>query len=431
MRFLLINPPVRTWAKPNMVPLGLASLATSLIHAGHDVDVWDANVESRDCLTSGAIAQELQRRWSQSPWDAMGVGGIVTVFKWAEALLACNEGSPWRDKPCFVGGPMAQTAGDVLQGRCCIVHGEGETAIHQIEQTAKGGAYPKEFASQRPALDLALLDFPARHLFDMETYLSAPIGYTNINKWVHGMPAFGANVRNTNLQGTRGCPYNCHYCRHDFMGMKWRCRPAWHVVAEMLDLEMRYDCSYLHFVDDEFCANPRWVGDVCDYITAWGMAAEWGCTGRVNLITRSLLKTMDDSGCRHMGLGIESGSQTILNNMNKGVTVQCAAEALAIATDCLEDVNTSYMIGYPGETEQTLEETAEFIRMVKVKPSVVFFATPYPGTKLYDMAVEQGKIPSKRDYCLRLDEQGRQIVCNMSDLSDARLLEWQKILSAL
>jgi len=124
--------------------------------------------------------------------------------------------------------------------------------------------------------------------------------------------------------------------------------------------------------------------------------------------------------------GIESGSQRMLDVMKKGVRVQEAKAAVRLTQKHMGWADCSFMIGLPGENHQTIRETVDFCKELRLAPEVVFFATPYPGTELYRLALAQGKIRDEEEYVLNLGEQGEHIRVNFSELSDAQLYAAQE-----
>jgi len=112
--------------------------------------------------------------------------------------------------------------------------------------------------------------------------------------------------------------------------------------------------------------------------------------------------------------------------MKKNVTVEQSKEAVRLTKKYLGWADCSFMIGTPGENRETIKETIDFCKELELTPEVIFFITPYPGTELYRMALELGKIGDEEEYALNLGEQGEKIMVNFSELSDEELLEAQE-----
>jgi len=345
-----------------------------------------------------------------------------------------------------VGGSVGTSIPDIILGKNevdIVCMGEGEETIKELIcvlannndlSKVKGIVYKDKSGricktpKRDPIHDLDSLPFPAWDLFPMDIYIKNPVGAPNRNKWVDGS---GENtVLSMNVNGTRGCPYQCIYCYHDFMGAKYRTRSAKNIIAELEILHTRYGVTYFHFTDDEFVFKRSFILEFCEKIKELSkrinIIITWGCAGRVNLMDESLVVTMKESGCTSIGYGIESGSQRMLDFIKKGVTVEQSKKAVRLTQKYLGWADCSFMIGYPGENEKTLKETVDFCRELDLTPAVIFFMTPYPGTELYEMAIKQGKIKDEEEYLLGLGEQGEKVRVNFTDYSDEELFSMQE-----
>jgi radical SAM superfamily enzyme YgiQ (UPF0313 family) len=436
MKILLINPLVREWAKPNVLPLGLGYIASMLRNAGHDVDVMDINAFRWE-------SEEVEKRIRDAEFDVVGIGAIVTVYryvKWLTQIL--KKYHP--EKKIVVGGSVGTSIPHIILEKTeanitCI--GEGEITVVELINTLQnngdlavvdgiwfkgdnGKIYKNK--SRSPINDLNTIPLPAWDIFPMDIYLKNPVGAPNRNKWIDGS-SDGDTILSMNLSGTRGCPYKCIYCYHDFMGHGYRHRSPENILMEMRVLYDRYSVRYFHFIDDEFCLKKSFLYDFCKAVkNEFNGKITWGCAGRVNLMTEDLVKTMAEAGCVLIGYGIESGSQRMLSVMKKGVKVAQAKEAIKLTKKYLGWADCSFMLGTPGENMETIQETVNFCRELDLAPEVIFFATPYPGTELYNLALSQGKIIDEEDYILGLGEQGERIRVNFTEFSDEELIRVQE-----
>ncbi len=436
MKILLINPPIREWSRPNVLPLGLGYLAAVARNAGHEVEVMDINAFRWD-------RQTVQEKLRAAEFDAVGIGAIVTVYKYVKWLIEFLK-STAPDKKIMVGGSVGTSIPHIIMGNTpadivCI--GEGEETFVDLLSALEGrrdlrtvaGIWFREAdgnirknPARPPIKNLDEIPFPAWDLFPMDIYLKNPVGAPNRHKWSDGRGEDAGGL-SMNISATRGCPYQCIYCYHDFMGHGYRHRSPENVVEEIKYLRSRYGVPYVHFIDDEFCLNKKFVADFCALMTrTFRGTVTWGCTGRVNLMTESLIAAMAEAGCVLLCYGIESGSQRMLDVMKKGVRVEDAKAAVRLTQKHMGWADCSFMIGLPGENHETIRETVDFCKDLQLAPEVVFFATPYPGTELYRLAMAQGKILDEEEYVLNLGEQGEQIRVNFSDLSDAQLYAAQE-----
>jgi anaerobic magnesium-protoporphyrin IX monomethyl ester cyclase len=186
-----------------------------------------------------------------------------------------------------------------------------------------------------------------------------------------------------NIISSRGCPFSCRYCYHLFGRCSCRFRSAGNVVEEIEILVDRYGIDFIGFVDDNMMASEKRLIEFCDLMDKKKFPISWGCHGRVTSAKPEILKRMAEVGCVWIGYGIESGSQRMLDAMNKKATVEQAREAIANTREAGIYPNTTFIFGYPGESLGTIQETVDFKREMGLECGS-FFATPYPGTPLYD-----------------------------------------------
>lgn len=432
MKLLLINPAIREWAEPNCFPSGLGYIAVSLQRRRPDceVEVYDINALR-------PTREQVEAFIRDAEFDVVGTGGIVTIYKYVKWLLALiRKYHP--DKKIMVGGSCATSIPHVMMQHTdadilCI--GEGENTVVEILDAIEGGKPLDDVAGvwfrgpdgavrrnppRAPIADLDTIPHPRWELFPMDVYVKNPIGAVNVNKWDDGK-ATGDVRLSMNVLSSRGCPYNCTFCYHDFMGAKYRHRSAENIYEEILVLRERWKVDYIHFIDDCFIINRPNVMRFCDLIIRDGLNITWGCAGRVNTMTEELIVKMKEAGCVFIGYGIESGSQKMLDLMKKKVMVEQAKQAIRLTQKHLGWADASFIAGMPGETRETLRETVEFCKELNLAPEVIFFATPYPGTELYNIARAAGKIPDEEAFALSLGEQGEKVRVNFTDFSDDEL----------
>ena len=447
MKILLLNPPCRLWAKSNILPLGLGYIASVLRNEEHEVRVLDINAyRYSKAYVEGFICE--------ADVDVYCIGGIITTYKYIKWLIRIIRKYHRNKRKIIVGGPIGSTIPETMLEHNdvnCIVMGEGEETIVElincysgewIEKPIKGICFnlrQLQYCNcneKRPPIEnLDDIPFPAWDLFPMHIYLRNPIGYYNKAKWQNGVGEAGIPLT-MNLSASRSCPFSCLFCSHDFIGYKYRHRSAENVAEEIEKLFILYGVTYFHFVDDEFMVDINFVNEFCDemaYLRSYYKTnLEWGATGRVDIITRNeeTVKYMGESGCRQICLGIESGSQKILDYYKKGVTVEQAKEGVRIAQRYIDDTDCSFMIGAEIEDTESIRDTIMFCKELNLKPEVVFFTTPYPGSELYNIAWEKGFIKEKNEenYILKLsdNEQGENIVCNMTKWDDSTLYKMQR-----
>lgn len=438
MKIMLVNPPVREWSKPNVFPLGLGYIASMLRNNGHKVAVLDINAYRYK-------PEEVEKIIKEADCDVFGIGGIITTYKYIKWLVAVmKKHHPGR--MIVVGGSVASSIPEIMLSKnpvdvLCIGEGE-ETSVELFGALQDNSDLSKVkgiwFRSgneivrneKRPPLrDLDKLPLPAWDLFPMDIYVKNPVGAPNRNKWIDGKSE-GPMILSMNLFATRGCPYQCIYCYHDFMGYGYRNRSPQNIMKEIKYLYENFGVEYFHFIDDEFVMKKEFVAEFCRLFSEFrkesGKEFTWGCAGRANLMTEDLIKAMAASGCVLIGYGIESGSQKMLDLIKKNVNVDQAKTAIKLTKKHLGWADCSFMIGYPGESKETIQETIDFCKELDLAPEVIFFLTPYPGTELYDMALKQGKIKDEEKYILELGEQGERVRVNFTTFTDQELVKTQE-----
>lgn len=190
----------------------------------------------------------------------------------------------------------------------------------------------------------------------------------------------------------RGCPFHCTFCSwpENLMGRKYRSRTAENIVDEF-----EYICRELPEVreifieDDTFTINKNLVLDVCRMIKERNLDIPWSCNARATL-DYATLREMKSAGCRLLIVGYESGSDEILKTIRKGVDTQQMRAFTMDAKKAKLMIHGDFIIGLPGETKETAEQTLRFIKDLKPNVLQVAVATPIPGTKFYEWAKENG-----------------------------------------
>ena len=406
MHVLLIHPPIREDALPNCLPLGLAYVAAELKRDGIRYSVFDANVER----LSGSWLDKLAARVRWGGFTHVGISAIAHQFVYVETIV-CLVRAQLPDVPIIVGGPISVLGTQLAEWlKVYVYHGEAEGSFAQY---LRQELYKSHEVFNAPALpSLAGLPYPDWSSFNMRTYLANPVGAINTNKWRGGHPEGGWAPLSMNVLASRGCPYSCTFCSHDAFGIKYRKRPVDEVLAEVKLLRYRYGASYVHAADDNTTVDRRWLEELCEGMFSLGV--QWGCAGRVDCVDHGLLERMRACGCLVVGYGVESGSQKMLDGYEKGVTVEEAEAALVATKAVFGDVDYSLMVGGPGESDVTIQETIDLCRRTQTRPAVVFYTTPLPGTQLHYYARKTGLIADELAYVRGLGEHGQKIRCNVS-----------------
>jgi len=185
---------------------------------------------------------------------------------------------------------------------------------------------------------------------------------------------------------SRGCPGRCIFCSTPkFWGQQIKFRSAENIVSELEMLKNKYGITKFHFWDDTFFINKKLVIDVCRKIIEKNMNIMWDCSSRVNLIDKEVLEWAKDAGCYAIYLGVESGSIDILRNIGKYTNPDQVRNACRLMQEAVMEYHFFILVGSPGETDETIEQTIELIK--ETKPHEISIAKLHidPGTELYEI----------------------------------------------
>ena len=394
MKILLVQPPHRygKWERgPNSFPLGLAYIAKIMMNSGHHVEIFDiwANQYTND---------EVSQKIKEFDYDIIGISGLSTQYAYLKWFI--SEFKKHHEAPTIVGGALATLTPQILlehtQADICVI-GEGEiTFKNVVENISKlegvNGIHFKrdgKIVKNKPQeyiKDLDSIEFPAWDIFPMDVYLK----YCRVH---------GTNVSAMNIIAGRGCPYNCRFCSKTFHGARFR--SIGNIIQEVETLIKRYGIGGIGFSDELVVINKDRMYELCEKIEPLGI--KWSCQGRSNLVDFELLKRMKETGCVAVGYGVESGSQVILNNMRKQITVQQSSQAIEDTIKLGMYPIVQLMYGYPGENKDTLRETEQFLtNLPYVSRATLSITTPLPGNELWDYAISRGLIKNKEQYLNQL-----------------------------
>jgi radical SAM superfamily enzyme YgiQ (UPF0313 family) len=438
MKFLLINPPIGVFYEAVVPPIGLAYLAAVLRQAGHEAEILDIN------LWRWSEA-EVRQRLAASDADAFGITGLISQYTYNKWLAtAIKEVHP--DRPVIQGGMMVSAMPQIMleesPGTDFIVVGEGEETIVELAaaltgqrplESVKGLWYrdparPGEFVITDHRMDMPdinPLPYPAWDLVDMPAYWHS-------RAKAREMHLIYKNKRFIPILATRGCPYRCNYC-HRFADDRLRHRTTESVLAEMDYWRKTYGIEYFEFQDELWGLSKQRAKEFCEALIAKNWNITWGCSIRLNVIDDDMIRLMVKSGCTFVSFGVESGSEEILTNMNRHMKREVIVRGWDIVKKYKLTHLPSFMIGYVGETPETIRETVELVCQMDVGSFAGWFryVTPLPGTQLYEVAKAKGLIKDEKAY---IEEAGKtfaglttfdKLLVNLTDMPDEVLHYWR------
>ena len=379
------NRPVRfptyNYATPVMhPPLYLAYTAAYLRSLGHEVYFIDAPVSHLK------VDEFIQR--------AIQIRPDVTVFETSTPSLNndCQVAEKLKSflptKIVFVGAHVSARPKESLfssKAIDAVVIGEYEVSLAEyIEKGVEGtrGICGRSATGQivhnppREYIEnLDVLPFPARDLLPNYCYFDPILD----NPF-------------TFILAGRGCPYRCTYCNWPqvLTGRRYRLRSVGNVLEELKQIVEHYRFKSILFNDDTLTTNKHYVLDLCQGIKASGLQIKWGCYARADEQDGEMLEQMKSAGCYLLKVGVESGNQTLLDNVHKNYNLEMVRRGIRLMLKKGFHVHATFMFGLPGETSRTVKQTVRFAK--ELNPTTAQFSTivPYPGTEFFDFLDRNG-----------------------------------------
>lgn len=353
-------------------PLGLLYIASMLESRGFEVKVVDEMV--------GEIFEDVVRDFKP---DVVGLGVVSPCINRAIYLtkFAHDNGAK-----VIVGGPHASAIPEraISELNCeAACFGESEwtfleycqgKTLSKIDGLAYKDKKGKIHKNNARALEENLdnFPFPARHLIDLEKYA--------------GTVQFGFVCKpgeiTTQINSSRGCPFTCTFCAdHATFQRRTRYRSTENIVAEIKMLKDKYGIRSIIFDDVNFTTEEVRVREICAAIK--DLKIRWSCQLRVK-ISEETLRAMKNSGCEVVSFGVESGSQKVLNKVQKGITISMIEETFKIARRVGLRTKSYFIVGLPGEEWDDLEQSVALAKRINPDYLWLSFFTPVPGAKLFD-----------------------------------------------
>ncbi len=194
-----------------------------------------------------------------------------------------------------------------------------------------------------------------------------------------------------NMVLSRGCPFGCTFCgAKNALGAKQRKRSPGHILEEIKLLYNKHNVRNLLFSDSTLNVDNQWVQEICEGLLKFNKSLVWGCNIRADRLDKETLKLMKRSGCAKLFIGVESADNRILKNMRKGENIEKIEEGIKLINESGLIPDMGFILGMPGETEESMKRTIEFAKKHKKSFCAFTLASPFPGTEFYEHAKKEG-----------------------------------------
>jgi radical SAM superfamily enzyme YgiQ (UPF0313 family) len=399
--FLRFDPKLWQAMQP-FPPLGTLYAASYLRQRGYDVALFDAMLADSEAEW-GLMLDRQQPRLAVLYEDNFNYLSKMCLLRMRAAAFRMIEMA--RERRCTVivaGSDATDHADDYLdRGADFVLLGEGEATLGElIDRLTHRAEMPLEaiqglafrdrtnqrvvHTARRP--DLSRLDdlpFPAWDLVDVGRYAEA---------WRRHHGYFSMN-----LATTRGCPYHCNWCAKPIWGQRYNVRSPEHVAEEITWLRETYQPDHLSFADDIFGLRPHWTERLAALLATRGPLLPFKCLSRADLLLRDgEIAALQRAGCRTVWIGAESGSQKVLDAMEKGIRVEDIHAAARRLQAAGIQVGFFLQFGYPGEDREDIAATFRMVRQCRPDDIGMSVSYPLPGTRFH-AAVRQ-ELGTKRNW---------------------------------
>lgn len=374
-------------------PLGILSLSSHLKQRGYDVRVFDSTFR-----TFQAFEDLLER---ERPAVVGLYCNLMTKLRVLEMIAACRRVGA----VAVVGGPEpAQYAEEFLgTGADVVVVGEGELTMEELLPVLRAGhgdlhrvagivyrgpdGSPVQTAPRPFIKNLDGQPFPDRQAIDIKLYVDTWRSH-------HGMGS-------VSLITARGCPYTCTWCSHSVYGVSHRRRSPENVVAEVEQIVEQYAPDMLWYADDVFTIHHSWFFKYAALLKDRGIRLPFECISRADRLNDEVVRTLAEMGCFRLWIGSESGSQRVLDVMQRRVTVERVQASTALLRRHGIQSGMFIMLGYDGEEQSDLQATVDHLK--KADPDIFLTTVAYPikGTPYYRQI--ENRLVAPREWARRTE----------------------------
>ena len=395
MRIVFVHPAGSNWIKGKkdlaavanrMAPIGLLSIAAYLEQKGHEVFI-------HDCLGPHAVqgVEENSRIILSHDPDMVGFSATTSGFLDGYALASLIKKLRPGIAIVFGGVHISAVGGVLLEQYPAIDYlcmGEGEVTVSELvdgrdPKSIEGlvwnsGGRIERNSERKPMPDLDALPFPA-----YDKLARFPRGYN--------LPLFSyIQSPGATMITSRGCPYQCSYCDRSVFKKGFRYNSARYIYDHMHYLRSRFGVRHVNIYDDLFTLNRRRVEELCSLLISKPVGMNFNCAVRVGYDDDDLLRMLKEAGCLMVSVGIESADQEILRRHKSGVELEEVRDTVRRIKSHGLRAKGLFMMGLPGETEDSIRKTSDFVISLGLDDQNMAKFTPFPGAPIWSGIEEEG-----------------------------------------
>jgi anaerobic magnesium-protoporphyrin IX monomethyl ester cyclase len=398
-------------------PTGLAYISAVLIRHGYDVEIYNQDMHHYP-------ESHLQQYLDNNKYDVIGLSFIGGYYQYQKALKISEAINRAKNRPFFIIGGHGPTPEPEYflkkTGANAIIMGEGETTIvelmealknkrglHQVSGLAIWDDNQVIINAPRPLIDdIDSIPFPEYRLFPIEYYRLLRMPHCRKSDFV--MP----------LLSGRGCTFKCNFCYRMDEGFRPRSNES--IIEEIKLLKKDYGITYIAFADELLMSSKERTISLCNDFIKYKIDVKWDCNGRLNYAKKEVLDLMKKAGCVFINYGIEAMDDNILKNMNKALTTKQIIKGIDATIEAGMSPGLNIIFGNIGENRETLWKGVDFLlryddgaQMRTIRP-----VTPYPGSPLYNYAIEKGLLRDCQDFYENKHINSDLLAANFTDMSD-------------
>ena len=412
IHILLLNVPSRSGIGGKFVPLGLLYLGSIIERCGHSCELIDPYNEDPNLVEfDNGNYLSIEKAISKIKPDIIAFGGIASSYGRAKKLSNYFY-EKYPEIVQVAGGALASVYKLLLTRTHIhlVFHGEAERSfpkfldnealvnIRGISYLSKGEPHRNESAQQIEDLDI--IPVPAYHLVNINTYL------------IDGLFP---------IMSSRGCTNACSFCYRHMKG--YRQHSVEYVIHHMQTMKEIFGITGFLFGDELFNYNKNWVLELCNKIEALNI--RYAIAGaRVNMIDAEMLVRLKQTRCEYIYYGQESGSPSILREYHKGVSVQKNIEITKLTKSIGIKSIVQLVIGSPSETQDTIDDTIQFLKDCEADEISVNYLLPFPETPIWEYVEKNNLIPDVETYLDEVAERGGSQIINLTKVSDRIWRTW-------